>query len=102
MQPYPQNFDAIIRGDELTVSGSRGWLPIRRSGPTDADPASAGWGPIRTVVPVRLRGSALTFSAPLSTLSDHTTDGRFTYELLTLNFGASVDFITNQSVVERC
>lgn len=102
VQPYPQNFDAIIRGDELTVSGSKGWLPIRRSGPTDADPASAGWGPIQTVVPVRLRGSVLTFSAPLSTLSDHTTDGRFTYELLTVNFGASVDFMTNESVVGRC
>ena len=102
MQHYPQNFDAIIRGDELTVSGSKGWLPIRRSGPADADPVSGGWGPIRTVVPVRLRGSVLTFSAPLSTLSHHTSDGRFTYELLTLNFGASVDFITNDSVTGRC
>jgi hypothetical protein len=101
-QPYPQNYDAIIRGDELMLSGSKGLLPIRQIGPAESDPASGGWGPIRAIVPVRLRGSVLTFSAPLSALSDHTTDGRFTYELQTVNFGATVDFITNESAVGRC
>jgi hypothetical protein len=99
--PFPQNYDAIIRGDELTMRGSTGLLPIRRSGPSDPDPAAGGWGAVRAVVPVRLRGSVLTFSAPLSALSDHSTDGRFSYELGTFSFGAQVDFITNESRVER-
>jgi hypothetical protein len=101
-QPFPQNYDAIIRGDELKIKGSAGSLPIRRSGPPDPGPAAGGWGAVRAVVPVRLRGSLLTFSAPLSTLSDHSTDGRFSYELGTFSFGAQVDFIRSESRVAGC
>jgi hypothetical protein len=101
-QPFPQNYDAIIRGDELTLRRGKGVIPIRRSEPSDPDPASGGWGPIRTVVPLRLRGSVVRFSVPLSALSNHTTEGLFAYELLTVNFGSTVDFFTNESVVRSC
>jgi len=101
-QPFPQKYDAIVRGDELTLRGSKGLLPIRRSEPSDPGPATGGWGPRRAVVPLRLRHSVVTFSAPLSVLSDHSTDGRFAYELQILNFGTEVDFITKESVVRSC
>ena len=101
-QPFPQNYDAIIRGDELAIKGSAGSLAIRRSGPPDPDPAAGGWGAVRAIVPVRLRGSLLTFSVPLSTLSDHSADGRFSYELGTFSSGAQVDFIGSESRVAAC
>jgi hypothetical protein len=100
--PYPQNYDAIVRGPELTLSGRTGSLPIRRSQPPDPDPASGGWGSIRATVPVHLTGTRLTFTAPLAALSDHSVDGRFTYELWSLNFGAIVDFLTGESVIGDC
>jgi hypothetical protein len=102
MLPYPQNYDAIVRGAELTLSGRTGSLPIRRSEPAEPDPVSGGWGPIRATMPVHLKGSRLTFTAPLAALSDHSVDGRFTYELISLNFGATVDDLTGESVVGTC
>jgi hypothetical protein len=96
--PYPQNFDAIIRGDELELDGSR-VLPIRNSAPPDPDPAAGGWGTIRATVHFKLHGRVLTFSAALSVLNDHSTDGRFTYVLETYNFGSVVDSILNESIV---
>jgi hypothetical protein len=95
--PHPQNFDAIIRGPEITFNPPL--LPIRNASPEDPDPAASGWGAIRATVNYTLRGRLLTFSAPLSALSDHSTDGRFVYTLETYRFGATVDSITNESIV---
>jgi hypothetical protein len=95
--PYPQNFDAIIRGDELTFKPPL--LPIRNATPSDPDPAAGGWGTIRATVPYKLRVRVLTFSAPLSALSDHSSDGQFAYTLETYRFGTLVDSIANESVV---
>jgi hypothetical protein len=94
---YPENFDAIIRGVE--VQAKPRLLPIRDSSPADPDPRSGGWGAIRATVPLGLHGRVLTFSAPLGALSDHSTDGRFTYVLETYAFGSLVDTIVNESVV---
>jgi hypothetical protein len=41
----------------------------------------------------------LTFCARLNALSDHSTDGRFTYTLENYNFGSRVDSIVNESVL---
>jgi hypothetical protein len=95
--PFPQNFDAIIRGDELTFKPPL--LPIRNATPSDPDPAAGGWDTIRATVPYKLRVRVLTFSAPLSALSDHSTDGRFAYTLETYRFGTLVDSIASESVV---
>ncbi len=94
---YPQNFDAIIRGDEVQLKSRL--LPIRNSAPTDPNPAAGGWGTIRATIPFQLHGRVLTFSAALNELSDHSTDGRFTYILETYNFGSLVDSIVNESIV---
>jgi hypothetical protein len=95
--PDPEPFDAIIRGVELQSKPPL--LPIRGSSPADPDPSSGGWGAIRATVPFELHGRVLTFSAPLDALSDHSTDGRFTYVLETYTFGSLVDSIVNESVV---
>jgi hypothetical protein len=95
--PYPDSFDAIVRGVELQVKSRL--LPLRNASPADTDPASGGWGTIRATVPFELRGRVLTFSAPLAALSDHSADGRFTYILETYAFGALVDTIVSESVV---
>jgi hypothetical protein len=95
--PYPAYYDSIIRGEEIHVVP--GLLRIRDPLPSNPDPATGGWGPIRGEVPYRLEGSVLTFSVDLSTISDHSVDGRFSYELLLTQFGASTQFIQNQSVV---
>jgi hypothetical protein len=97
--PYTESFDAIIRGDELVLRS--GLLPIRNSAPLDPDPAAGGWGTIRATVPFRLDGRVLTFSAPLTALSDHSTDGRFAYILETYTFGALVDRSVNQAYRSR-
>ena len=93
----PERFDAIVRGVELQSRPRI--LPIRYSSPADPDPRSGGWGAIRATVPFGLHGRVLTFSAPLEVLSDHSTDGRFTYVLETYAFGALVETIVNESVV---
>jgi hypothetical protein len=95
--PFPENFDAVIRGDELTFKPPL--LPIRNATPSDADPAAAGWGTIRATVPYKLRVRVLTFSVPLSALSNNSVDGSFAYTLEIYRFGRLVDSITNESVV---
>ena len=101
-QPYPDNYDAIVRGPEIQLTGSTGSLPIRSPSPSDPDPAATGWGPTRAIVPVRLSGRVLTFSAPLSAVSDRSTDGTFSYVLETYAFGETVDHVDGQSVVGAC
>ncbi|MEA2506355.1 MAG: hypothetical protein QOH48_973 [Actinomycetota bacterium] len=94
---YPQIYDAIIRGDEINLRTHL--LPIRNSWPSDPDPAAGGWGSIRAIVPYHLRGRVLTLSPPLTAVSDHSTDGIFTYIVGTYRFGSTVDEIVNESVI---
>jgi hypothetical protein len=95
--PYPAYYDSIIRGDEIHVVP--GVLRIRDAVPSDPDPAAGGWGPIRGEVPYRLEGNVFTFSVALSTISDHSVDGRFSYELQLTQFGAATQFIQSESVI---
>jgi hypothetical protein len=95
--PYPANYDAIIRGDEIGLTS--GLLPIRKPLPPDPDPVSGGWGPVRGVVPFSLEENILTFSASLGLISDHSVDGHFAYELLLTQYGATSQFLQSESVV---
>ena len=95
--PYPDNFDSIIRAEELHVSSDG--LRIRNSVGPDPDPAAGGWGAIRDVVPYRLRGNVMTFSTTLAQISDHSSDGRFSYQLETYQYGGLTGAIQGQSVV---
>jgi hypothetical protein len=96
--PYPSNYDALIRGEELHFSGDV--LRVRNATPEDpTDPAASGWGTLRGVVPYQLDGSVLTFSTPLALISDHSVDGYFSYDLMTAQNGASTLFVRRESVV---
>jgi hypothetical protein len=95
--PYPANYDAIIRGDEIDLTS--GLLPVRNSAPPDPDPDAGGWGTIRGVVPYSLDGNVLIFSTSLDLISDHSVDGTFSYELLLTQYGASTQFLRGESVV---
>ena len=95
--PYPELYDAIIRGDEVHITGNT--VRIRNSVPEDPDPASGGWGAIRGSVPFSLDGNVLTFSTPLPLISDHSTDGNFAYQLQSTEFGELTQFVESQSTV---
>jgi hypothetical protein len=95
--PYPANYDAIIRGDEIDVTS--GLLPIRSSVPPATDPAAGGWGHVRAVVPFSLNENVLTFSTSLALISDHSVDGHFSYELLLTQYGGFTQFVQSESVV---
>jgi hypothetical protein len=87
--PYPFNYDAIIRGEELHLSSNV--LRVRNARPTDPTvppSVSGGWGTVRGVVPYQLNGSVLTFSTPLGLISDHSLDGHFSYDLELYQYGA--------------
>ena len=96
---YPRNYDSIIRGEELNLDPSM--LRIRNAYPSDpSDPDAHGWGTIRGTVPYRLDGSVLTFSTPLSMISDHSTDGLFSYFLDIVQYGGSTQiFNPLQSII---
>ena len=93
--PFPGIFDSVVRGDELHLSGNQ--LRIRNSVPPDSDPAAGGWGSVRGTVPFMLSGDVLTFTAPLSLLSDHSSDGQLTYLLNTYEFGTTTAFTRSQT-----
>ena len=95
--PYPANFDAIIRGEEIHITLDT--IRIRDSEPSVPDPAAGGWGPVRGVVPFTLSGDVLTFSTPLQSISDHSIDGIFAYRLQVGEFGALTNYIDSHSVV---
>ena len=94
--PTQGTYDSIIRGEEIHLSSNL--LRIRKVGPEDPDPASGGWGSIVGAVPFTLKGSVLTFSAPLSVLTTHSRDGKFAYQLETYEFGAMTAHLDSQSV----
>jgi hypothetical protein len=94
--PYPANYDAIIRGDEIDTT--TGQLPIRNSvPPADTDlPEGGGWGSIRGTVPYQLQGRVLTFSVPLRLISDHNLNGRLMYELESYQYGSYTQHVESQ------
>lgn len=93
---YP--FDAVrtvIRGDEI---GAGHVIPIRagtQDGP-DPNPKSGGWGVALGQVPFSLTGHTLSFDVPYKLMG--TTDGNFSYLLLTTHYGATVSAIQGSSV----
>jgi hypothetical protein len=97
--PYPANYDAIIRGEEIDLTS--GLLPIRNAFPLGDDPGAGGWGTLRGLVPFRLDGTVLTFSTSLALISEHSLDGHFAYELLLTRYGSTTQFLQNNSVVRR-
>jgi hypothetical protein len=95
--PYPENYDAIIRGEEIHLTGDT--LRIRNSAPSDPDPAAGGWGAIRGAVPFSLDGDILTFSTPLPLISDHSTDGQYDNRFYTVEFDGLTRTVESQSTV---
>lgn len=96
---FPLGWDAIVRVEDPAFASSQ--LLIRNAVPSSADPAASGWGTIRATVPYRVGGRVLKFSAPLAALSDHSTDGTFTYELEICHNGGLVEHIVNESEVRH-
>ncbi len=94
-RPYPANFAAIIRGEEIHHTQSE--IRIRNATPSDPDPAAGGWGAIRGTVPYRLNGNVLTFSVPLQVLSDQSRGGTFEYQLESYHFGTSTKFVESRA-----
>ncbi len=82
--PYPENFDSIIRGEEIH---STGLIPIRNAFPPDPL-ATSGWGTIRGEVTFTLHGRVLRFSAPLSMLTDRVGLSVLPYQLEVYEFGS--------------
>jgi hypothetical protein len=95
--PYPERYDAIVRAEEIHLSGDV--IRIRRARPSVPDPEAGGWGELVGEVPFAVDGTTLTFAAPLAMLSEHSTDGRFDYELMSVEFGAMTKFVTRRSKV---
>ena len=97
--PYPQNWDSIIRGEEIHVTMDT--IRVRNSFPPDTDPNSGGWGSIRGSVPFNLNDNILTFSTPLDLISDHSIDGIFNFWLETEVFGSATESVPeiSQSIV---
>ncbi len=96
--PYPGKYDSIIRGEEIHASIDT--LRIRNSMPSDPDPIAGGWGAVRGSVPFNVSGNTLTFSTPLSLISDHSLNGNFAYRLESSVFGGDpFQFVESQSTV---
>jgi hypothetical protein len=93
---YPAEYDSIVRGAEIPIAND---INIRNAIPGVSDSAAGGWGAIRDVVPYELNGSLLTFSAPLASLSNHSVDGHFSYDLEVFAFGAEVQSVQAQTTV---
>ena len=86
---------AVVRGDEIDGGNV---VPIRDGieNGSDPNPASGDWGYVRGDVPFQLRGSTLTFSAPLSLLQD--PGGQFAYRVFTTSSGQTDSLVTGQSI----
>ncbi len=93
--PYPSNFDSIVRGEE--IHSMPGLIPVRNASPPSGEAGSGGWGTIRGIVPYSLRSTGgryvLSFSAPLSLISDQTGVRRIRYVVETYEFGALSDIV---------
>ena len=87
--PYPQHWDAIIRGSEMSKLD----IPIRNAFPPSDDPKAQGWGTIRGVAPYKLEGRVLTFSTQLKSITDHFAHQHFFYDILLTHFGSGTQTI---------
>ena len=85
--PYPSLYDSLIRGEELHLTIDQ--IPIR-----DAVTAA-----LRGSVPYSLTGAELSFSAPLSLISDHTDARTIQYVLETYEFGALTGGVIGEVVL---
>ncbi|OKH29505.1 hypothetical protein NIES2101_43295 [Calothrix sp. HK-06] len=94
--PYYSELDAIVRGEEIHVSGN---IRFRKALPSSSDPNSGGWGDILGSVPYTLNGNTVSFSAPPQLFGD--SDGFFSYGLLWTEFGGSGGFIKNKSLSSK-
>lgn len=92
----PAKYDSIIRGEEIHLSADM--LRIRNSVPPDSGPitVTGGWGAVRGEVPFSLNGNTLTFSTPLSLISDHSLNGTVAYRLESYEFGSLTKFAESQ------
>lgn len=92
----PAKYDSIIRGEEIHLSADT--LRIRNSVPPDSGPVTVtgGWGAVRGEVPFNLIGNTLTFSTPLSLISDHSLNGTVAYRLESYEFGSLTKFADSQ------
>ena len=54
---------------------------------------------MRGEVPFTVAGDVLTFTAPLGLLSDHSTNGEFSYLIESYQYGADTADITGQTTV---
>jgi hypothetical protein len=94
--PYPSNYVAVIRGDEIHYDNV---IVIRNAAPPDADVArSGGWGTIRGAVAYSLHGRTLRFSAPLALVTDERS-GTIDYVLETAVFGSLEDHVEGSFVI---
>lgn len=98
-QPFPERYQAIIRGSEIHLAGGD-LVRIRRAFPPVDDPDAGGWGELVGEVPFELDGATLTFAVPLEVLIPGATSNRFDYELMTTVFGASTKFVLRRSKVQ--
>jgi hypothetical protein len=93
---YYSNLESIIRGEEIHLGGD---VRIRNALPPDPDMSSSGgWGSIRGSVPYTLSGNVLSLLVPLELSGD--TDGKFSYELMWLEYGALQGYIDAEIVPE--
>lgn len=84
------NAEVIIRGVEIRFTD--GLIPVRNVAPEDPDLVrSGGWGTIRGEVPYTLRGRVLSFSVPLSLLTDQSDPDTLAYEVAAFEFGATTN-----------
>jgi hypothetical protein len=98
--PFPENFDSIIRGDEIHANS--GLIPIRDAfPPDDNDPHSGGWGTVRGEVSFRTHGRVLMFSVPLDLMSDQSGATHVQYHLETYQFGDLIDSVDGSIRIQR-
>ena len=95
----PWLYDSVIRGGEIHSSGL---VRIRNNALVpDPDPASGGWGTVRGDATFVLRGPVLSFSAPLSVVTDRTNPDVVPYMLETYQFGEQTSHTVDSIVVQR-
>lgn len=90
--PYPSNYDAIIRGEEIHATIDT--IRIRNAAPSDLnDPLSGGWGTIRGEVPYTIAGRVLRFLVRLSLITNQSDVQSISYRLETYQFCSLTGFV---------
>jgi hypothetical protein len=77
------NPTTVLRGDEIQFANA---IRVRNATPPDlTDSHSGGWGTVRGAIPFSVKGTELTFTAPLSLIN--VPDGIFRYDVFTIHQG---------------